>query len=342
MNAYDAPTLADKLRALRDPAAYSPAVAGVDLIETHFAAVALAGEFAYKLKKPVQVERMDFRNLAAREHSCREEVRLNKRLAPQVYLDVVPLCLESNGTLRVSGTGHTVEWLVKMRRLPAESMLDRAIASGTLMKRGMQAAALWLAQFFRDQPPTIVSGADYLARLYARVDDAREQLLARDLELDPAPIETAYERQQRFLAAHGALVRHRATAGRIVEGHGDLRPEHVCLGSASPPFAPCVIDCLEFDRDLRIFDPIEELAFLSLECERMRATWVGKEFIKTYRAITQDRFTPQLFAFYRTQRALTRAKIAAWHLRDDEVRDLSDWRTLAHGYLYDALAAKFT
>jgi aminoglycoside phosphotransferase family enzyme len=333
-------SLADKIGALRDPAAYPEPCATVAIIETHFACVFLAGDFAYKLKRPVRVERMDFRDAAARERNCREELRLNRRLAPTVYLNVVPLTIDADDRLRVNGCGTAVDWLVKMRRLPADRMLDHAILAGTAKPADIRPAALWLAQFYRDQPPVLLSGSDYLARLHARVDDVREELLAADLQLDRTLVESAHQQQLHFLLQHVALVQARALDGKVVEGHGDLRPEHIFLGSAldaALPLAACVIDSLEFDRDLRIFDSAEELAFLSLECERLNADSIAQEFVRVYRSVTQDNFPAEIFVFYRAQRALTRAKIAAWHVRDPEVSALADWHALATGYLHNAL-----
>jgi aminoglycoside phosphotransferase family enzyme len=328
-------SLSDKIRALSQSLAYPDPCASVEVVQTHFACVFLAGELAYKLKKPVQVERMDFRDAAARERTCRDELRLNRRLARDVYLDVVPLTLESGGALRVSGVGVAVDWLVKMRRLPSDRMLDRAIAMGTATVAGVDPAAQLLAEFYRDRPAVIRSGAEYLARMHERVQDARTQLSASDLCLDAASIESACARQCNFLRECAPLIEARATEERVVEGHGDLRPEHVFLGSDGMPAA--VIDCLEFDLDLRIFDALEELAFLALECDRLGAASLGAEFVRVYRSVMRDDFPPPLFAFYRRQRALTRAKIAAWHLRDAEVRNLADWRALAHKYVWESL-----
>jgi uncharacterized protein len=325
----------DKLCALSRPTAYPHGCEAVSSIETHFAAVFLTGEFAYKLKKPVQVERMDFRELAAREHTCREELRLNRRLAAEVYLSVEPLTREADGTLRVSGSGEIVDWLVKMRALPADRMLDCAIAANAVTRDDLKSAAQLLACFYRDQPPIEFTGPQYLRRLRERVDDVREQLLANDLALEVEGLDATIKLQREFLHDHAQSVEERACENRIVEGHGDLRPEHIFLGAQ--PLAPCIIDCLEFDRDLRIFDPLEELAFLTLECERLNAAWIGREFIEPYREIVGDEFPPPLFDFYRRQRALTRAKIAAWHLRDPTVAHIADWRALTASYVRDAL-----
>ncbi len=113
-----------------------------------------------------------------------------------------------------------------------------------------------------------------------------------------------------------------------MEGHGDLRPEHVFLGAD-----PAVIDCLEFDRDLRLLDPVDELGFLALECALLGQPGVGTRFLEIYRESSGDRCPLQLLRFYQGFRAFVRAKIAIWHLKDDKVSDPDHWRMRAVRYL---------
>jgi len=333
------PTYHDVVRALRDCNSYAATQLSIDVIETHFACVFLVGDLAYKLKKPIQVDRMDFRTLTARERSCIEEIRLNRRLAPQVYLGVSAVVREHDGTLRVredfSARADVVEWLIRMRRLPAERMLDVAVRTGAISVQNVVPLATRLATFYRDETSLPMSAAEYVQRLHAKVDEAHRELLAVDLNLDTSLVNDCLRRHRALLARQATELGHRASSGKFIEGHGDLRPEHLFLGGASAGLVllPCVIDSLEFDRDLRLFDPFEELSFLALECERLKADWVAREIIAIYRAVAHDDIDGLTFNFYRAQRALTRAKIAAWHQRDPEVRGRADWRAQAHGYL---------
>jgi aminoglycoside phosphotransferase family enzyme len=120
----------------------------------------------------------------------------------------------------------------------------------------------------------------------------------------------------------------RVRARRIIEAHGDLRPEHICLTDP-----PVIIDCLEFNRNLRLLDPVDELSFLGLECERLGAPLVGATMLDLYREATGDAPAEELIAFYKSYRACLRAKIAAWHLRDSEIREPEKWPALARTYL---------
>jgi aminoglycoside phosphotransferase family enzyme len=136
--------------------------------------------------------------------------------------------------------------------------------------------------------------------------------------------------QRRFVAEARPLLGPRGR--RVAEVHGDLRPEHVCLG---PPV--CVIDCLEFDRNLRTLDPLEEIAFLALECRQLGAPRLAARLVVAYRQASGDPAPEALLLFYMGCRAITRAKLAAWHLRDRVGVDADRWRDRAQRYLVEAL-----
>jgi aminoglycoside phosphotransferase family enzyme len=321
-----------KVRFLSDCSAYPGGTSGVESIETHFAWVFLTDLHAYKLKKPIRFDRLDFRTLGARRRDCEDELRLNRRLAAGVYLDVVPLGMRGDGSFVLEGDGTPVDWLVKMVKLPSALMLDRALGRGCVSSSDVRPVALHLAHFYRTQRVLELGGAAYRERLEQRVVANREELSAPDLGL---PHDRVYALASRLLMAlDNACTVVEARSSRVIEGHGDLRPEHVCL--CTPP---CVIDCLEFDLDLRILDPAEELAFLGLECARLGAAWMTPLLIDIYASETHDEVPAVLMQLYTSLRAFNRAKIVAWHLRDAEVSSRKDWRAGALEYLGRAEAA---
>jgi aminoglycoside phosphotransferase family enzyme len=311
---------------LRNPAAFPTRPSGVTPLETHMAWVFLTDKYAYKLKKPVQTSYLDFSTPAKRTAACEAEMRLNIHLAPWVYLGMVPMLANAQGNLRLEGAeGAPVEWLVKMRRLPAERMLDAAIRAGTATPRAVIEAAELVAQFFRDQAPLPLAPDAYVTAVKKTIHaDAAAIRDAGDDPRGPRAIDLA-ERLADVVARHADLVGSRAE--RRIAGHGDLRPEHVALG---PP--PAVIDCVEFNREFRLLDPAEEIAFLHLECTRLGADWVGEAFLDPYRRFTGDAPPPTLIAIYAAKRALLRAKLALWHL-DDTTADPAPWRALADSHL---------
>jgi aminoglycoside phosphotransferase family enzyme len=320
--------LADEVAYLKRPDSYPESPGTVEPVETHLAWVFLTDRHAYKLKKPVRYPFLDFSTLEARHADALEEVRLNQRLAPGVYLGVVPLALRSDGRLQLDREGTPVDWLVKMRRLPRTEMLDYAIAAGTVQETDLRALADLLVTFYRGAASIPIDGRAYRARFRAEIDENERALTEPRYGLSPTLVARIAEAQREFLDRHRALLEARASAGRIVEGHGDLRPEHVCLG---PP--PVVIDCVEFNREFRMLDPADELGYLAMECERLGAAWAGRALVAEYTALSGDEPPDRLVNFYQSVRATLRAKLAVWHLDDAMVRYPSQWFNRAQAYL---------
>lgn len=329
---YAYATSAEKLRAMWLPETYDEPTRGVDLIETHFAWVFLTDAHVYKLKKPVTAPGLELLSPAQRHANCCEELRLNRVLAPDVYLGLLPLVRRADGALKVGGDGDIVDCVIKMRRLPATLMLDQAIATGTVPLAPLDAVGRLLVDFYRQQPPVDMAPQAYVQRIADQIEANRIALLAPDLGLDPWGVEQLVTVQRATLARLRGQLADRALQRRIVEGHGDLRPEHVCL--ATPP---CIIDRLEFSFDLRVLDPCEELAYLCIECAHAGAAWVGERLFNLYRDAAADPVSMELFHLYSSHRAATRAKLVAWHLRDPEFRTRGPWTAIAKRYLEVAL-----
>ncbi len=286
-------------------AAYPHRPASVERIETHISCVYLAGELVYKLKKPVCFDFLDFRTLAAREQACRDEVRLNRRLAPNVYLDVVPMTLQQNGGLALSGDGEVVDWLVKMRRLPGEKMLDALHQSGDLRPEQIDALSDVLANFYAGQAPCAITPEQYRERFLTHVRDNHEALARTTQQLRTEVVQKVQGFQLQLLQLQPQLFDERVRAGRIIDGHGDLRPEHICF---TDPIA--IFDCIEFSEEFRRIDVADELAFFVEECEYIGATWIEPQFIRRYVELSQDHISPILFDFYKAYRASVRAKVS--------------------------------
>jgi len=324
----DAHALEAKVAFLRRAEAYPETPIGVEVLETHMSWVFLTDRHAYKLKKPVRFDSLDFSTVELRRRDCEEEVRLNRRLAPDVYLGTLALTADERGALSLGGAGEVVDWLVWMRRLPADRMLDARVLSGALRRAEVRPAALRLARFFAEAERVTLAPAEYRRRLAEGVEGDRRALSRPEFGLPRERVEALARAEEACLERHAALFDRRVEEGRLVEGHGDLRPEHVCLTSE-----PAIIDCLEFSRELRLLDPADELAFLALECERLGAAEVGGWFLEAYTETTGDAPPPLLLRFHRTYRALRRAKIAVWHLEDAEVREPARWIARARRYL---------
>lgn len=321
-------TTRDKVAFLSRADTYGPRVSDVEVKETHMSWLFLAGERVYKIKKPVKYPYLDFRSLAAREANCRAETRLNRRLAPDVYRGVARLTVDREGQLALDGDGETVDWLVVMRRLSEERMLDNVIARGAVTLRAIERVGDILSQFYRRLEPVDVSVDEHIDLF------VRQQRINRELLTEPrfgvagSMLDGVLADLEDFLNREPDLIAERVHQGRIVEGHGDLRPGHIFL-----TVPPVIIDCLEFNRVLRLLDPFDELADLAMECERLGAPWIGGILMDRCTAELDDRPPEPLMAFYTAYRACLRARLAVRHLLDKEVREPEKWPPLAREYL---------
>jgi aminoglycoside phosphotransferase family enzyme len=295
-------SLEEKVVFLGSLATYPELTVPVEMKETHMSCVFLAGGTVLKLKKPAKYPFLDFSTIAAREFNCREEIRLNRRLAPDIYIGVVPLTLEPDGKLALNGVGEVVDWLVKMRRLPADRMLDSVIKNGTITRVEVEAVADRLAAFYERTMP--------------------------EFDLPQATLGIVLRSIQNFVARDSRMLLNRVENGHIIEGHGDLRPQHVCL--VDPPV---IIDCLEFNRSLRLVDPFDELTFLGLECELLGASWIGNLLIERCADALGGAPDDRLLAFYAAFRATLRARLALAHLLELEPRQPEKWVPRAKQYL---------
>lgn len=318
--------LAAKVAYLGQPSAYPEKTSAVEAKETHMSWVFLTDLHAYKLKKPVRYPFLDFTTIEARRANSEREVHLNRRLARDVYLGVVALCVDGEGRLQLGGRGRVVDWLVKMRRLSAEQTLESAIAAGRVQEKEVRQLSKILTSFYRDATPVPMEPGDYRRRFERDIRENREELRRPRFGLPRDLVDGVGAALLSFLAARGNLLDDRA--GRVVECHGDLRPEHIYLGED-----PVVLDCLEFNREFRLLDPVDELAYLAMECDRLNAPFIEAWVFDCYVSDTGDTAPRPVIDFYKCFRAYLRAKIAIWHLKEPDVRTPEKWRARALQYL---------
>ncbi len=301
--------LGARVRFLGCRASYPDSPERVESIETHFSWVFVTDFWAYKLKKPVCGEGFDFRTVEQRRGNAESELRLNRRLSPGVYAGIIALTLEPGGGLAIGGGGVPVDWLVKMVRLLPEQMLHDRLVRGNWRYAEIEALAHRLASFYATA--RLVRG-DRLQQIHRLRAELRACFSAFD------PIDGLLVRGRRavralnaYMARHHDFLVRRFGDRRLVEGHGDLRPEHVYLGGA-----PKIIDCLEFRADLRRLDPIEELAYLGMECGRLGGSGIEQRLFRRYRQRTGDVPAPDLVRFHKALSALIRARIALAHIAE--------------------------
>jgi len=331
----DMSSTADLLR----PEAYGPLrPTKVELVETHISRVFLLDGDVFKIKRPVNLGFLDFTTLERREAACRAEVSLNTRLAPDVYLGVVPVRLDPGGRASFCGDGPVVDWAVHMRRLPDAQRADVRLAHGQLDAPAIDSIARHLARFHADARTdgavSAFGAPDAIAR-NVEENFAQTRGLIEMYDDEAAEI---IRWQTAFLRGHAALFAQRAATGRVRDGHGDLRLEHVYLDAED---RPTIIDCIEFNDRFRFADVCADVAFLSMDLAAHGRVDLAERLLAHYARETNDYDLYALVDFYESYRAFVRAKIAAFQAADTGIDEGSRTRAAAEArrHLLLALAA---
>ncbi len=331
-------TLPPLIAALHEPHRYDHPVEHVTLVETHISWVLLTGRYAYKIKKPLDLGFLDFSTLDKRRHFCEEELRLNRRLAPEIYLAVVPITGTPDDP-HLGGTGTPIEHAVKMVQFPQEAQLDRVLARGALRPEHIDDLAARIADFHRH---AAVAGPDSPfgtpERVWHPVHENFEQIRARINETRRPPLErlehwsqTAFERLRDNFTA-------RKREGFVRECHGDAHLANmVLLDNRVVPF-----DCLEFNDNLRWIDVMNEVAFTVMDLADRGQRAYARRFLNAYLEHSGDYAGLKLLRFYQVYRALVRAKVAAIRLSQPGLSSAEQERIGIHYRGYIDLAGRYT
>lgn len=312
---------------LLSPQAYPDQPEHVELKETHISWVYLTERYVYKRKKPVKFEFLDFSTLELRKHFCEQEVSLNQRFSPEVYLGVIPVCVTTSG-YQIKPGANVVEWLVKMTRLDETETLESLIQDEGLSTTQIERLAKRLTDFYTAQAPAMLRSDSFLQNLRHHIHANRNDLLIA-LPQHKALIEYVTNAQLRCLSLNAELFVRRVADGRVVDGHGDLRPEHVYYRRGKP----VIIDCIEFNSEYRTNDVIDELSFLAMECDRLGNREIGEMIQEAYLQLSSDNPPPFLAPFYKCYRACVRAKVAGLRSVQSSGEVKSKSKQLAQGYL---------
>jgi aminoglycoside phosphotransferase family enzyme/predicted kinase len=309
------------IAALSDPVAYPYPVETVQVRQTHISAVFLAGPYAYKVKKPVNPGFLDFSTLERRRHFCEEEVRLNRRLAPHIYLGVAPV-VRSGAGVRFEGEGDVVEWAVKMQRLPEAATLLERLRRGEVGVALVETLAERVAAFHRR--------ADTNARISAFGRFEAVARLVRDVFRRAAPqvgttvsravFDRVAARAEEVLAGLQPLIEARAARGVPRDCHGDLHLDHVySFPDRRPPDDLVIIDCIEFNESFRFSDPVADMAFPAMDLAFHGRRDLARAFADAYVRAAGDEEGRALLPLYTAYRAAVRGTVEGLLLAESEV-----------------------
>jgi aminoglycoside phosphotransferase family enzyme/predicted kinase len=292
--------------ALAAPETYPDRPASVEVRETHISWVFLAGQHAYKLKKPLVLPFLDYGTAARRRKMCREEVRLNRRLAADIYLGVRGVAERPDGLqLTADDDPQALDFVVEMRRYDETQTLAARLERGELDHEHIIEVARVLARFHAHARRVAVGDRAVLA-VERRFEQNLHELFGSLEQRGEIDRVLALERfAHAFIVAHAQTFEARRREGRVREGHGDLRAEHVLVDGEVR-----IVDCVEFDRGLRELDVADDLAFLALDLAARGGERFGQQLVEAYRSAGGEPGDDALIAFYAAYRALVRSKVA--------------------------------
>jgi aminoglycoside phosphotransferase family enzyme/predicted kinase len=323
-----------QIKSLLKPDAYPDPADGVRLVQTHISWIFLAGKFAYKIKKPVNFGFLDFSTLDRRKFYCDEEVRLNRRLCPEIYLGVTQV-REAEGGASFHGDGRVIDHAVKMVRLPEERMANALLAKGELSVDDVKRIAATVADFHRlAGHGAEIESYGSLQSIWRNWEENFEQteefvgstLTPRDLLLIRKWVEG-------FMTDNAGLLTGRVAGGFIRECDGDLHLENICLTGRV-----CIFDCIEFNNRFRCTDTAADIAFLLMDLEFHGSRDLSEVFLNEYLAASGDTGALRLIDFYTVYRAFIRGKVESFRLKDPGIPEMEKQAARERAIRYFRLA----
>jgi uncharacterized protein len=324
---------------LKDPTAIPENTLKVDVVQTHISIVFVADSYVYKIKKPVDFGFLDFSTLEKRKYYCHQEVHLNRRLARDLYVDVLPVTLVNGKHTLTKPEGEPVEYAVKMKRIPSDRLMKSLFEAGKITPEHLSEIARVLSEFHINARTSSEIAQFAEPEKFKINTDENFQQVQNNIGL------TISEQQFRdiqtytndFYGTHRDLFFKRIESGRIRDCHGDLHMEHVCLMPGLP-----IIDCIEFNERFRYSDAIADIAFLLMDLEYHGGMDEAQGLWKHYKTLSKEEDVDHLLKFYKVYRAFVRGKVNGFQVGDpaigdtekeEAIRRAQSYFNLAHGYL---------
>ena len=325
------------VEALLKPEAYPHKPPKIELVQTQMSFVFLAGEYVYKVKKPVNLGYLDYTTLEKRQYFCRQELELNRRLCPDVYLAVVPV-VEEEGGFHVEGQGRAIEYAVKMRQLPRDRMMDVLLPRGQVTPEMVAGVAEKLVNFHQkaetNQRIAAFGGLDVIRH------NCDENFAQTEKYIGLTIFTAKYERikgyTDDFMESNAGLFEKRVKEGRIRDCHGDLHAAHVCFTDDI-----CIYDCIEFNDRFRYCDVASEIAFLAMDLDRHQQAGLSRHLVDTYVGLSHDEELLKLLNFYKCYRAYVRGKVERFKLDDPLISQGEKAKALESARSYFQLAESY-
>ena len=324
-------------KALLNPGIYPDLPKKIQLIETHISLLFLTGSYVYKVKKPVDFGFLDFTTLEKRKYFCEQEVRLNRRLSPDIYLGVVKITRDGD---RVSfdGRGEVEEYAVKMKQIPEELLMDKLLDRGRVTPEMIKAVSEKLVRFYSE------AETSELIKSFARPErvkqDTDENFEQTEKYIGVTISKDAFEEVQRrtneFFRVRDKIFHLRIASDRIRDCHGDLRLEHIFWGDEI-----AIFDCIEFNERFRYTDVTADIAFLAMDLDCHGREDLTGHLVRTYIEKSGDREITNILDFYKCYRAYVRGKVESFRLDDPNIPEEEKEGALKRARKYFELSRRY-
>ena len=330
--------LPELVKSLLKPQAYPEAAGKIELVQTQMSFVFLTKEFVYKVKKAVDLGYLDYTTLEKRQFFCQKEIELNRRLCPDAYLGVVPITRDK-GAIRIGGRGETIEYAVRMRRLPQKAMMNVLLADDGVSAEMITGVAQKLAAFHKEAETNAEISA--FGQIKAITRNTDENFSQTEKYIGRTIAEDSYRRIKNytnsFVGENAPLFNKRIKEGRIRDCHGDLHAAHICFTDDI-----CIYDCIEFNDRFRYCDVASEMAFLAMDLDHYGRADLSSSLVKAYVDESGDKELLELLGFYKGYRAYVRGKVESFKLDDPYISKGEKEKTLEIAASYFDLARAYT
>ncbi|NLX19294.1 MAG: hypothetical protein GXY53_08455 [Desulfobulbus sp.] len=326
------------LHALLQPGFYDHPVHEVELIQTHISWVLLAGDYVYKFKKPVNFGFLDFSDLAKRHHYCEQELFLNRRLCPDIYIGLIRVTMDDTAHFQLNGKGEVVEYGVKMKRMPEDRMMVNLIRTGQLTAAHIEDLATVLADFYhRAEHGENIAKFGTAAAVGVNILENFEQTAS--FIGQGALSQKQYDsivRYSRSFLANEALFQRRIDGGYIRDCHGDLYSANICLADKV-----YIYDCIEFNERFRYSDIASDVAFLVMDLEFHGLNELARLFVDRFVEKTGDSGLLEMLNFYKCYFAYVRGKINLFTAADPAIDPETRNQCNRNAAIYFSLAQRY-
>ncbi|MDH5686608.1 MAG: hypothetical protein OEZ48_01900 [Candidatus Bathyarchaeota archaeon] len=324
------------VKALMKPEAYDEEVDEIELIQTHISFVFLTRDYVYKVKKAVDLGFLDFTTLEKRRFFCEKELELNRRLCEDMYLDVVPI--NRSDVIKIEGEGETVEYAVKMKRMPQERMTNRLIAENKVDAELISRMAKIIAEF-HSKAETNSRIGEFGSLLIIETNwrenfDQTREFLDKTISVDEFNL--IRQRIDAFMKGNASLLKKRIADGRIKDCHGDIHSGNIFVTDRI-----YIFDAIEFNERFRYSDVASDIAFLAMDLDFKGRDDLSSFLIGKYVEYSGDQELKKLLPFYKCYRAYVRGKVVSFKLKDPNVGDEEKSEATNEAKAYFRLASSY-